>query len=173
MLPSKVVIRGEAPTGRPQATDGKLDLPTKFIFNFRDAPAARSRPTGTSSACNPTTAITSTPATTSASPGSTWSGDGGLRAGGELGQDLGLGRRHAERQAQGGLGQADPIGSHPIDALAGVGKRYTGLAHSRFVFGCVLEDSALLDDFSDPGYGPDGFSTSRSFARSPFTAPAS
>ena len=33
------------------------------------------------------------------------------------------------------------------------------------VFGCVLEDSAVLDDFSDPGYGPDGFHTQRYGAR--------
>ena len=37
MLVHGVVIRGEAPTGHPVAADGKLELPTKFIFGFRDA----------------------------------------------------------------------------------------------------------------------------------------
>ncbi|HVS38239.1 MAG TPA: hypothetical protein VMS17_21950 [Gemmataceae bacterium] len=59
----------------------------------------------------------------------------------------------------------DPSGSHPIDALAGGGKKYFGGGRGRLVFGCVLEDSALLDDYTDPGYGPDGFSTSRYVAR--------
>ncbi|HVS38238.1 MAG TPA: hypothetical protein VMS17_21945 [Gemmataceae bacterium] len=36
MLVHGVVIRGDAPTGHPAAADGKLDLPTKFIFGFRD-----------------------------------------------------------------------------------------------------------------------------------------
>ena len=34
MLPGGVVIRGEAPAGKPRATDGKLELPTKFVFGF-------------------------------------------------------------------------------------------------------------------------------------------
>jgi len=34
MLRGGVVIRGEAPLGKPAATDGRLDLPTKFIFGF-------------------------------------------------------------------------------------------------------------------------------------------
>ncbi len=61
--------------------------------------------------------------------------------------------------------ERDPSGSHPIDALAGGGKKYLGAGKGRLVFGCVLEDSALLDDFSDPGYGPNGFHTSRYVAR--------
>jgi len=35
----------------------------------------------------------------------------------------------------------------------------------RLVFGCILEDAAVLDDFSDPGYGSDGFHTSAYCAR--------
>jgi hypothetical protein len=59
----------------------------------------------------------------------------------------------------------EPSGTHPIDALAGGGKKYQGGARGRFVFGCKLEDAAVLDDFSDPGYGPNGFHTSRYCAR--------
>ncbi len=36
MLVHGVVIRGEAPAGHPLAADGKLDLPTKFVFPFRE-----------------------------------------------------------------------------------------------------------------------------------------
>src|SRR5262245_52190076 len=35
MLRHGIVIRGEAPPGRPLARDGKLELPTKFVFGFR------------------------------------------------------------------------------------------------------------------------------------------
>ncbi len=35
MLPSGVAIRGQAPTGRPRAADGRLELPTKFVFGFQ------------------------------------------------------------------------------------------------------------------------------------------
>ena len=34
MLKPGVVIRGEVPKGRPKATTGRLDLPTKFVFGF-------------------------------------------------------------------------------------------------------------------------------------------
>src|SRR5205807_4009948 len=55
--------------------------------------------------------------------------------------------------------------THPIDALAGGGKKYMGAGSRRFVFGCVLEDAAVLDDFTDPGYGPNGFYISIHCAR--------
>ena len=35
MLPSGVVIRGQAPKGKPLATSGKLELATKFVFGFK------------------------------------------------------------------------------------------------------------------------------------------
>ncbi|MDP6545695.1 MAG: hypothetical protein QGH60_17055 [Phycisphaerae bacterium] len=35
MLPSDVVIRGQAPEGKPLATSGKLELATKFVFGFK------------------------------------------------------------------------------------------------------------------------------------------
>ncbi len=35
MLRSGVVVRGEAPKGKPRATGGKLQLPTKFVFGFK------------------------------------------------------------------------------------------------------------------------------------------
>jgi hypothetical protein len=35
MLRSGVVLRGETPPGRPLATTGKLDPPTKFVFGFQ------------------------------------------------------------------------------------------------------------------------------------------
>ena len=71
----------------------------------------------------------------------------------------------SDKIKNGGWAGRDPSGSHPIDALAGGGKKYLGAGKGRLVFGCVLDDSALLDDFSDPGYGPNGFHTSRYVAR--------
>jgi hypothetical protein len=59
----------------------------------------------------------------------------------------------------------DPSGTHPFDALAGGGKKYAGAGTGRLIFGCVFEDSALLDDYLDPGYGPDGFQASPHCAR--------
>lgn len=35
MLPTGVVIRGQAPAGRADASTGKLDLPTKLVFGFK------------------------------------------------------------------------------------------------------------------------------------------
>jgi len=40
MLRSGVVIRGEAPDGNPKATEGALNLRTKFVFGTRKAPDA-------------------------------------------------------------------------------------------------------------------------------------
>ena len=53
----------------------------------------------------------------------------------------------------------------PMDPLAGGGKKYVGAGKGRLVFGCVLDDAAVLDDFLDPGYGPNGFHTARYCAR--------
>src|SRR5262249_41619036 len=58
-----------------------------------------------------------------------------------------------------------PDGSHPFDVLASGGKKYRGAGRGRLVFGCVLEDAAVVDDFLDPGYGPNGFSTHLGGAR--------
>jgi hypothetical protein len=166
MLPSKVVIRGEAPIGHPVAADGKLELPTKFIFNFRERGGGKVPADWNFIGLQPDDGhhvnscddigvawVHIVGATVAFGPevnwGKTWASAGALLS----------------NKLKEGWGKRDPIGSHPIDALAGGGKKYAGKAHSRFVFGCVLEDSALLDDFSDPGYGPDGFSTSRYVAR--------
>ena len=35
-----VVIRGEAPVGKPRATAGKLELPTRFVFGTEPRPDA-------------------------------------------------------------------------------------------------------------------------------------
>ena len=60
-----------------------------------------------------------------------------------------------------GWGQRIPDGTHPFDGLAGGGTKYLGAGQGRLVFGCIVEDAPPLDDFSNPGYGPDGFSTQR------------
>ena len=171
MLVRGVVIRGEAPAGHPvAAADGKLELPTKFIFPFRDR-----YPKAHGMVPADWNVISLQPddfkhiksidhigiawvhlvgATVDFGPevnwGKTWGTAGALLS---------------NKLKEGGWAGRDPSGSYPIDALAGGGKKYVGAGRGRLVFGCVLEDSALLDDFSDPGYGPDGFHTSRYVAR--------
>jgi hypothetical protein len=170
MLVKGVVIRGEAPAGHPLAADGKLDLPTKFIFKFRDRGDGKM--------------IGKVPAD--------WNFIGlGLDDSRDIkGEDhLGIAWVHLvgatvafgpqvdwgkkwgtagsllSNKIKKGWDQRDPSGTHPIDVLAGGGKNYKGGTRGRFVFGCVLDDAAVLDDFLDPGYGPNGFHTSRYCAR--------
>jgi hypothetical protein len=166
MLSRGVVIRGDAPAGRPIAADGKLELPTKFVFGFRERGGGKVPRDWNIISLQPddykhvkdlndvgVAWVHLVGATIDFGPevnwGKTWASAGGLLS----------------SKLKEGWGARDPSGSHPIDALAGGGKKYLGAGRGRLVFGCVLEDAALLDDFSDPGYGPDGFSTSPYVAR--------
>jgi hypothetical protein len=168
MLVKGVVIRGEAPTGHPLAADGKLDLPTKFLFKFRQRGGGQVPGDWNfiGLGVDDYRAIKSEDhlgiawvhlvgATVAFGPqvdwGKTWASAGSM-----LSDKLKKGS---------GWGQRDPSGTHPIDVFTGGGKKYEGGTKGRFVFGCVLEDAAVLDDFTDPGYGPDGFHTSRYGAR--------
>ncbi|HXD87838.1 MAG TPA: fibronectin type III domain-containing protein [Urbifossiella sp.] len=166
MLVPGVIIRGEAPAGHPVAADGKLELRTKFIFNFRsraggkvprdwnfigmrydDFKNIKSRNDlgiawvhldGATIAWGP-----------QVDWGKTWATSNSLLSG------------HLKK----GWSLREPSGTHPIDVLAGGGKIYKGVGRGRLVFGCVFEDAAVLDDYSDPGYGPDGFTASPHCAR--------
>ena len=166
MLVRGVVIRGEAPAGHPVAADGKLELPTRFIFGFRERGGGKVPRDWNIISLQPddykhvkdlndigVAWVHLVGATIDFGPevnwGKTWASAGALLS----------------NKLKAGWGERDPSGSHPIDALAGGGKKYVGAGRGRLVFGCVLEDSALLDDFSDPGYGPNGFSTSPYVAR--------
>jgi hypothetical protein len=166
MLGPGVVIRGEAPAGRPRAADGKLDLPTKFVFGFRDRGGGRVPRDwnfiGLSPDDNRSTKSVG-------HVGIAWVHLVGATVAFGLEMDWGKTWATAESMLSDKVKKAwarrDPSGTHPIDALAGGGKKYKGGARGRLVFGCVLDDAAVLDDFLDPGYGPDGFHTSRYCAR--------
>ena len=167
MLVPGVVIRGEAPAGHPVAADGKLELPTKFTFAFRNRAGGKTPADWNFIGLQPNnkTNINSvdrigiawvhlTGATIAFGPqvewGKTWREADSLLKGNDIKK---------------GWSGREPSGTHPIDALAGGGKKYAGAGSGRLVFGCVFEDAALLDDYSDPGYGPDGFYTSVHCAR--------
>jgi hypothetical protein len=166
MLPPGVVIRGEAPAGRPVAADGKLELTTSFVFPFRERMGGKVPsdwnlisvmvPEGKSVRDVGHVGVAwvhLVGATIAFGPDVEWNKTWGKA-------DSLLGKKIKEVWVL-----HEPTGTHPIDALAGGGKKYQGGARGRFVFGCALEDAAVLDDFSDPGYGPNGFHTSRYCAR--------
>jgi hypothetical protein len=167
MLRHGVVIRGEAPKRRTLAAPGKLKLATKFVFPFlrrgggqvpRDWNLIGLQTEKEKSLYNSTdhvglawvhlvgAAIFFGP---EVDWGKTWGTAGALMS---------------ERVKKGWAGRR-PDGTHPFDVLAGGGKRFRGAGKGRLVFGCVLEDAAVVDDFSDPGYGPNGFATQRYGAR--------
>jgi hypothetical protein len=167
MLVKGVVIRGEAPPSRSVAADGKLDLPTKFVFKFRDRVGGKVpgdwnfiglglddfrdiKSEDHLGICW----VHLVGATVAFGPefnwGSTWAGANSLLS---------------AKVKKGGWDARHGEGTHPIDPFMGGGKTYKGGARGRFVFGCEFEDAAVLDDFTDPGYGPNGFHTSRYCAR--------
>jgi hypothetical protein len=169
MLVQGVVIRGEAPTGHPVAADGKLDLPTKFLFKFRERGPGGTKVPGDWNfiglGLDDYRAIKSehhlgiawvhlVGATVAFGPqldwGKTWAGANSLLS---------------DKVKKGGWDKRYGEGTHPIDPLVSGGMKYETGARGRFVFGCVLEDAAVLDDFLNPGYGADGFHTSRYCAR--------
>ncbi len=164
MLPHDVIIRGEAPTGHPLASEGKLSLATKFIFPYRkrgggSVPADWNfiglQVEKKKTLKNSTNHI-----------GIVWVHLVG--AGVAFGPQLNWGKSWAASamfKTKEGWGQRIPDGTHPFDGLAGGGTKYLGAGQGRLVFGCIVEDAPPLDDFSNPGYGPDGFSTQRYLAR--------
>jgi hypothetical protein len=166
-LSRNVVIRGEAPPGHVLASDGKLELPTKFIFNFRKL-------RGDSQVPNDWNLINLHPlegglikeidnvgiawvhlvgATVYFGPefewGKTWVSSKGILS------------DHIKKV----WAKRPPNGTHPGDVLTDSGKKYVGAGKGRLVFGCVFQDAAVLDDFSDLGSGPDGFHTQHYCAR--------
>ncbi len=166
MLRAGVVIRGEAPAGRPSAPTGKLELPTKFVFAFRARAGGKVpgdwnfiglQPDGRKN-------IKSVDRL-----GIAWVHiDGATVAFGpqmDWGKTWGTADSLLSAKIKAAWTERDPSGTHPIDPLAGGGKKYVGAGSGRLVFGCVFENAAVLDDYSDPGYGPNGFFTSRHCAR--------
>ena len=167
MLVKGVVIRGEAPKGHPIAADGKLDLPTKFLFKFRGC--AGGEVPGDWNIIGMglddyrdikgmdhlgLAWVHLVGATVAFGPQFDWSKSWGI------GKSL-----LSDKVKQVGWEKRYGEGTHPIDVLMGGGKDYKGGTHGRFVFGCEFDDAAVLDDFTNPGYGTNGFTTSRYCAR--------
>jgi hypothetical protein len=170
MLNPGAVIRGDAPTGHPVAADGKLELPTKFVFPFRPRgdDGARGQVPGDWNFIGiqrdekkniknvgmiGIAWVHLVGATIAFGPQMEW-GKSWATAESLLSNKI--------KKAWGGR-EAD--GTHPMDPLAGGRNKYVGAGNGRLVFGCVLDDAAVLDDFTDPGYGPNGFQPSRYCAR--------
>ncbi len=163
MLCHDVIIRGEAPEGHPLARDGKLELPTKFLFPFRE----RGRNAVPADWNFIGIQIEKGKALKDIKNiGICWVHLVGATI--AFGPDVEGGRSWAAgmgARVKKGWNVRVPDGTHPFDALTGPNRKYRGGASGRLVFGCVLEDAAVLDDFSDPGYGHDGFTTQRDCAR--------
>lgn len=166
MLCPGVVIRGDAPTGHPVAAQGKLELPTKFVFAFRKRggglvpadwnfiglQADHKKNVKTVSRMG-IAWVHLVGATVAFGPQLEW------------GKTWGSANSVLSDRIKKPWAARQPSGTHPIDALAGGGPKYVGAGSGRLVFGCSFDDAAVLDDYSDPGYGPDGFYTSLHCAR--------
>jgi len=160
-LPPGVVIRGEAPGKRTLAATGKLVLPTKFVFAYRNRVKGGKVPSDwnfISLAVGEGTSIK----TGTDRVGIAWVHFVGASI--YFGPDVDWGNKTwgtavspVSDQVKKIWAVRPPDGSHPFDVPASGSKKYRGAGKGRLVFGCVLEDAAVLDDFSDPGYGPHGF----------------
>jgi hypothetical protein len=166
LLSPGIIIRGEAPPEHPLASEGKLDLPTKFVFAFRERGGGKVPRDFNFLGLQPDErkAIKSVNdvgiawvhvvgATINFGPQMDW------------GKTWGSAKALISDQVKGAWAKRDPSGTHPFDVFAGGGKKYQGAGKRRLIFGCVLEDSALLDDYLDPGYGANGFQASPHCAR--------
>jgi hypothetical protein len=165
MLTQNVVIRGEAPAKRTLAANGTLKLGTKFIFPFRKrlggrvpadwnfiglALAEGYLDKGTDRVGIAWVHLVG--ASVFFGPDMDW------------GETWGTAGNPASHKIRKGWDKRKPDGTHPFDVFAGA-KKFKGSGKGRLVFGCVLEDAAVLNDFHDPGYGPNGFSMQHHTAR--------
>ncbi len=171
MLPGGVVIRGEAPAGKPLATSGNLDLPTKFVFGFKHRKNAIDA--GGHGATEPETPrdwnlIGLMPPRGKRishvqNVGMAWVHLVGAVA--YFGPDIEWGKTWATagswKSAYVKKAWADrkPDGTHPWDPFAGGGKTMAGVGSGRLIFGCTFEHAAILNEsvkMGRPDY-PDGF----------------
>jgi hypothetical protein len=167
LLRKGIVIRGEAPAGHPRAAGGKLELPTKFIFAFRDRGGGKVPRDWnflalmTGEAGPPLKDVDLVGIAWVHLVGATIAFDPQM----DWGKTWDTSRGMLSDKVKRIWAPHPAIGTHPIDPLIGAGKQYQGAGKGRLVFGCVLDDSAVLDDFLDPGYGGGGFHTQRYCAR--------
>jgi len=176
MLPSGVVIRGEAPKGNLKATEGDLKLPTRFVFGFIDRKESIDR--GGRNKIKPETPRD-------------WNLIGLMPPRGKRISDVknvGIAWVHIEGAviyfgpdiewgktwATAGSWKSNyvkkewagrrPDGTHPWDPFAGGESRLAGVGSGRLVFGCTLQHACVLNesvtmgrpDYPD-GFGEDGF----------------
>jgi hypothetical protein len=166
LLTPGVIIRGEAPSDRPLASEGKLELATKFVFAFRERGGGDVPRDFNFIGLQPDDRkaikaidqvgiawVHLVGATVNFGPQMDW------------GKTWGSAKALMSDKVKKEWGRRDPSGTHPFDALAGGGKKYVGAGKGRLIFGCVFEDAAVLDDYLDPGYGADGFQASLHCAR--------
>jgi hypothetical protein len=177
MLSHDVMIRGEAPVqvsivpsgknGADRAANGNLKLSTKFIFPFRQrgggkVPAdwnfigmqiEKGKYLRNSTDHIGIAWVHLIGAAVYFGPETDW-----RKTWGTSGSPL-------SPKVRKGWDQRRPDGTHPFDLLAGGGKTYLGAGSGRLVFGCIIEDAPPVNDYLDPGYGPDGFSTPPNSAR--------
>ncbi|MCY3019343.1 MAG: hypothetical protein NTW87_10000 [Planctomycetota bacterium] len=168
MLSRGVVICGETPLGKATAASGMLDLPTKFTFGFQrkgvdaahgfggDAPrdwnviGLMPEPGGQLKDVNHV--------------GICWVHVVGavIYFGPQLkwGPTWGTAEGWKSKFVKAAWKERVPNGTSPLDPLLGApfGKaNYVGAGQGRLVFGCVLEDAAVLNDVYEEGNGPASF----------------
>jgi len=156
MLRPGVVIRGEAPKGRPLAArDARLDLPTRFVFGFRKVEGGEIPRDWNVIGLMPDAGqgvadvdrvglcwVHTVGAVVTFGPqvnwGPTWAEAGSWKS----------------SQTVGPWRERRPDGTHPFEPFAGGGKQYEGVGTGRLVFGCVIEDAAVDAGFLDVGHHP-------------------
>lgn len=156
MLRSGVVIRGEAPAGRPLAArDGKLNLATRFLFGFRTIDGGEIPRDWNVIGLMPEKGagvkdvdrvgicwVHTVGAVVYFGPqvnwGPTWAESGSWKS----------------KQVVGAWKKRRPDGTHPFEPFAGGGRTYEGAGSGRLVFGCTIEDGAVDAGFLRVGHHP-------------------
>jgi hypothetical protein len=158
MLKSGVVIRGETPSGDSDASDGTLELKTKFLFPFQSKGGGQVPNDWNFIGIGPADGdalkdvdnvgiawVHCVGATVYFGPqlqwGSTWGSAGSWKSG----------------KVKSGWRGRVPDGTHPWDPFCGGKDMFIGVGQGRLVFGCVFDDAVLLNDCVDEGFGGSGF----------------
>lgn len=175
MLKQGVVILGETPTIDDDARDGQLQLLTKFIFPYQTKTDSAGEWSG--EVPHNWSIVGLYADATERISDQNYVGIAWIHLIGATiywGPDMIWGETYATaaswlgKKAVGDWQNRQPDGTHPADPFAGGGPKfesYVSGGTGRFVFGCVIEDAAVLDDIHNYGAGPDGFFTYRFGAR--------
>ena len=189
MLRGGVVIRGEAPDGKPRTNAGKLQLGTRFVFGFTKRSNTVESPQGV--ATRPETPrdwnlIGLIPEQGKGvkdidNVGIAWVHLVGATIFFGADNDWGKTWRTAgswkSPYVKDAWADRVPDGTHPWDPLAGGGKTHIGSGSGRLVFGCVLEDSVGINNSitmgrsdTPEGFGPEGYYMGKFIPRVSITA---